>query len=289
MPVARCRTAGTRRPRPRRRRPRRGRPSAWRRQARDADASVKYRRVDLCRRSACRSGPWRGSAAARTRPRAPEARPARGRASQTAKVAGRPGSSRPSPVRPAARQPPIVWAAKAADAGIPAVSSCGWTAARTAAQGPSSVTGASEPKASGTPAPARSANRFSCRARSAPSRAAYMPAAPPQSASKHGCMDAARPAAASRPGSRTNSACSMRCPGPIARPSHAPCGVKGIQHLVDRGVADRVEPGLQPRVGATGDVLGDLGGLEPQARRRSPAGRCRAHAARRCASPATRR
>ena len=59
-------------------------------------------------------------------------------------------------------------------------------------------------------------------------------------------------------------------------------------HLIGRGVADGVEAGLQPRLGALHDVLGELVGLEAQV-----AGWCRhrgsADACRRCASRSSRR
>ena len=135
----------------------------------------------------------------------------------------------------------------------PAAGSCGCTAARTAAHGPSAVTGASEPNASGTPAAASAANavqRAGARARRA-GRRTCRPGRPtrrrtPAASRRSG------PDAASRAGSRTYSACSMRCPAPTGRPEPLGGQFDGVEHLVDGGVADRVEarPAARPRCSA---------------------------------------
>ena len=85
------------------------------------------------------------------------------------------------------------------------------TAACTPPHGSSGVTGASLPSARATPASARSANGLQPRPRSAPSRSTYMPASPPQAASKAGWTLATMPQAA-HPGDRRR-----RRPSPRAR------------------------------------------------------------------------
>ena len=85
------------------------------------------------------------------------------------------------------------------------------------------------------------------RARCGPAAAAYMPSAPPHSASKHrlhrGDQPATRPAVPGR-GRTRRARCGAR--RPAGRPSRARRQLDGVEHLVDGGVADRVEAGLQP-------------------------------------------
>ena len=112
----------------------------------------------------------------------------------------------------------------------------------------------------------------------------------PTAASKAGCTEAMQ--ARWRPAGRdrvTHSACSTRCPAPAGRPSRARRQLDGVEHLVDRGVADRVEAGLQTGLGAGSDVLGELGGRRSAAARWSRPVGVRLAAARRCASRASRR
>ena len=100
---------------------------------------------------------------------------------------------------------------------LPGVRWC--AAAWTAAHGFAAVTGASEPKASATPAAAMVANGFIAAARSGPSRRLYRPSGPPQAASNIGCMLATVPVAASvaMASSSIISACSIRCAQPASR------------------------------------------------------------------------
>ena len=166
----------------------------------------------------------------------------------------------PAPRRPprrrrrgaAARQPPSVWAANAADRrpALPGVR-CR-TAARTVPHGSSGVTGESEPRASATPAAAIAANglrsapgrrraaRRTCRSRRP--RAGRTPAArdatTPRSASV-GDRSRRRPSRRARcgaapPRSRSAPTCSAASP----KPGH---------DRVERAVADRVEAGLHAR------------------------------------------
>ena len=94
---------------------------------------------------------------------------------------------------PAARQPPRVCARNAERAEIRCRGLRWLTHARTASHGATGVTGLSEPSAIDSPAAAISPNGLSVRARSAPSRAAYMPSVPPHSASNAGCTLATTP------------------------------------------------------------------------------------------------
>ena len=140
-----------------------------------------------------------------------------------------------------------------------------YAAARTAAQGPSGVTGESLPKAIGTPADRNAANGFVPRARSAPSRCTYMPSSPPHSASKTGWTLAKTPRRASTamPSASIISTCSIRCRA--ARSASTPL-LRGLletgEHRVHRPVADDVEAALQAGLGARHHVVADLGGGE---------------------------
>ena len=156
--------------------------------------------------------------------------------------------ARPAPGAPAARQPAGGVRGEAARLGADCRAGSGGCAA--AAPRPTAraaVTGASEPNASATPAAASAANRLSCRG-ARRRRAAARTCRPgrPRSRRSSGCTDASSPDAASRAGSRTNSACSMRCPAPAGRPRRPAGQLDRVEHLVDGGVADGVEAGLQP-------------------------------------------
>ena len=108
------------------------------------------------------------------------------------------------------------------------------------------VTGLSEPKASGTPWDANSANGFSPAARSAPRRCAYIPVATAPQRVEIGLHagDRRPTRRAWRPARRsTISRCSSRCPhrATAGTPKRSTTRVERVDHRGDRGVTDDVE------------------------------------------------
>ena len=115
--------------------------------------------------------------------------------------------------------------------------------------------------------PRMAANGLSSAARSAPSRSAYMPAlaAPqPVEGRLHGRDDPESGQRGDRvrrrPSRRARAGAGRRGPGPA--PSRSAASREPGRHGVERAVADRVEAGLQPGLGAGDDVVAHLRGRQ---------------------------
>ncbi len=181
-------------------RPRQGGHAPARHRTSIARSAVQAAVVDRRRRRAASPG---RPGSRRARVRATRSRRSRARRRR----ACRPGS-------PGGGQPPSVCAANAASNAIAAAGSDGRTAAQTAAHGPSAVTGASEPNASGDAGRGELGEPVQPAALARPAGLRTSASVPPQAASNIGCIDATSPDAASRAGSRTYSTCSSRDPTP---------------------------------------------------------------------------
>ena len=278
------------------------------------------------------TGPGRSGRAARRRRRAgrstsrhpvvrASARRARPAAPRRRRSRARPGASSPAPSTRAARQPPRVCAEKAAraDRPLPGVR----CAHRRAHRPPRVERGHRGVRAR---APARRRRRRARRtgswraARSAPSRATYMPSGPPQRASKAGCTLATTAERGQRARSCSGvsiSACSTRCRAARtrrqadlrrrprrcrrARPSSAAspmawkpaCSPARVQAATCRATCSAVEVGVaavsaRRRTARTGRRCGCRARRRRTGRRRRRPRRARGPARRRRARPSSR-
>ena len=167
---------------------------------------------------------------------------------------------------PAARQAPRVAAEKAARAETPLPGVWWLTAARTPAHGSMPVTGLSEPKASGTPWDANSANGFSPAARVGTEALRVHPAATaPQRVEigLHTGDDAPRAELGGLLGIDH-----LHVFEPVPAPCHRGDAVavhdtfEGVDNRGDRGITDDMEARRHPRLRACGEVGGDRVAVE---------------------------